>query len=275
MKKFDENLKAYLKEVGKQKVLSREEEIDLFKRLKKGDDAARELIVKSNLRFVIKIALSYVGRGLPIADLIQEGNLGLLEVIDKYDHTKGYRFSTYAAFWIRQAIQIALRKNSSLIKIPNCKARLLGKVSETVSVLLQELGCEPTVYEIAERMNISERKVETLLKLRESIISLDAEYTEDTDPLIINVNNKDEVSARDHCIKKQVKDKITHLLLFLNERERMVVRLRFGFVNGRSLSLRKTSRLVGLSQEGVRRIERRAIAKLQRPTISSQVMGLL
>ncbi len=275
MKRFDENLKAYLKEIGKQKVLTREEEIDLFKRLERKDETAREEIIKSNLRFVIKIALMYIGKGLSISDLIQEGNLGLLEVIEKYDYTKGYRFSTYAAFWIKQSIQIALRKNTSLIKIPNGKARMLGKVSETMTEFVQDNGREPTSHEIALELGLTDKKIESLLGIRENIISLDAEYTTDSEPLIYNLMDKNATTARDNCIKNQTKDKLENILDFLNEREKRVVRLRYGFHSGKSLSLRKTSKIIGLSQEGIRRIELRAISKLQRPAIASKLVGVM
>lgn len=275
MKKFDENLKVYLKEISKEKVLTREEEVALFKRLEKGDETAREEIVRCNLRFVIKIALGYMGKGLPVSDLIQEGNLGLLEVINKYDYSKGFRFSTYAAFWIRQAIQIALRKNTSLIRIPNCKARMLGKISETISILINENGREPALKEVAVRLGITEAKIESLLKLRESVVSLDAEYADDTDPLIQNLVDKRNVSAREECIKVQARDKICNVLDILTEKEKKVVQLRFGFLGGKFLSLRKTSKIIGLSQEGIRRIELRAINKLQRPAVCAKIAGIM
>lgn len=275
MMKFDENLKGYLKEIAKHKILTREEEIDLFIRYKNGDISARELIINSNLRFVIKVALSYAGRGLSVADLIQEGNLGLLEVIDKYDVTKGFRFSTYAAFWIRQSIQIALRRNNSFIKIPNCKARLLGKISEAISVFINENGREPNISEIATSMGITTTKAESALRLRENVVSLDAEYNDESMPLIQSVYNKDEVTAREKCIKKQTSEKVSNVLDFLNDREKKIVKLRFGFTNGKSMSLRKTSKVIGLSQEGIRRIEIRAINKLKRQSISAKIVGLI
>jgi RNA polymerase primary sigma factor len=158
MAKFDESLKTYLREISQQPVLTRSEEVHLFKRLKKGDEEAREQIIASNLRFVIKIALSFADRGLPLADLIQEGNVGLLEVIGKYDYRKGFRFSTYAAFWIKQSIQLALRKQCSLIRLPIRKSRFMGKLNEVIAKFVQEQGREPTVAELAEKTGVRERK---------------------------------------------------------------------------------------------------------------------
>lgn len=275
MARFDESLKTYLRDISQHPVLNRKEELQLFKRLKKGNKKAREQIVASNLRFVIKIALSFADRGLPLADLIQEGNVGLLEVIEKYDYRKGFRFSTYAAFWIKQSIQLALRKQCSLIRLPIRKSRFMGKLNDVISRLAQEKGRQPTVAELAEKTGMREKKMEQLLRMRESVLSLDTPREEDGANLLDTVATPGETSPLEQCMERQVRFKISEVLRFLSEKERKIMRLRYGFTSGKALSLRKTSRLVGMSQEGVRRIERKALAKLQRPSIRARVEGLL
>jgi RNA polymerase primary sigma factor len=275
MAQFDESLKTYLREISQHAVLTRKEEIQLFKRLKKGDKGAREQIVASNLRFVIKIALSFGNRGLPLADLIQEGNVGLLEVIEKYDYRKGFRFSTYAAFWIKQSIQLALRKHCSLIRLPIRKSRFMGKLNDMIGKFVQEKGREPTVAELASKAGIREKKMEQLLRMRESVLSLDTPREEEGANLLDSVPSPAETSPLEQCMQRQARFKISEVLRFLSEKERKIMRLRYGFTSGKALSLRKTSRLVGMSQEGVRRIERKALAKLQRPSIRARVEGLL
>jgi len=257
----------YLGEVHEETVLTREQEIALFKRYEAGDAKAREEIVRANLRFVVKVACEFLNRGVPLADLIQEGNIGLLEVIPKYNWRKGYRFSTYAAFWIRQAIQTALRRQSSLIRLPVRKSRLLGRISEQVQRFRLEWGREPTVEELAERTGTSAEEIEHLLSLRDGLVSLDSQQDEDDTRLLDTITRPDAKSPRDVAVEKQMRSKVMRVLDFLGEREGRIMRLRYGFENGKTLSLRRTSKIVGLSQEGVRRIEQRALAKLRRPAI--------
>ncbi len=272
---MDNDAGLYMDEVQSEGVLTREQEVALFQRLERGDAEAREEIVRANLRFVVKIAYEFVNRGLPLADLIQEGNVGLLEVIPKYDWRKGFRFSTYAAFWIRQAIQMALRQHASLIRLPVRKSRMLGRLNREVQQLRQELGREPTSYELAERMNTTVEEVERLMMLREGVLSLDAQESEDDAPLLETMAAEEAVSPREIAAEKQIRGKVARVLDYLGERERRIVRLRFGFESGHTMSLRKTSKLVGLSQEGVRRIEQRALGKLRRPALQKMVAGLI
>lgn len=275
MKQFEEEIKWFIQEASKFPVLTREEEIELFKRLEDGDKSTFEQIVKHNLRFVIKIALHYTGRGLPLSDLIQEGNIGLLEVIPKYDYSKGYRFSTYAAFWIKQSIQIALRRNGSIIAIPIRKARLIGRISEVISNFNQDHGHEPSVSEIARILDEKEETIESMMKLRESVLSLDNPADEESISPLERIPDQQAKSPLDYCMESQARIKIGALLRILSEKEQRIMRLRYGFEHGRNLSLRKISRLVGLSQEGVRRIERKALEKLRRPTIRAKLDSLL
>ena len=276
MKPNEDNINSYIQEAGKYPVLTREEEIDLFKSLEKGDSSAFDRIVKHNLRFVIKIALRYTGRSLPLSDLIQEGNIGLLEVIHKYDYRKGFRFSTYAAFWIKQSIQIALRRNGSIISLPIRKSRLIGRLSESMSTYVQKHGHEPSIEELASIMDEKKEVIENLLQLKESVLSLDEIANDDNNTTLLErVSDNQGKSPLEYCMENQARIKIVALLKLLSEKEQRIMRLRFGFEHGKNLSLRKTSRLVGLSQEGVRRIERKALAKLRRPTLRAKLAALV
>jgi RNA polymerase primary sigma factor len=265
----------YLDEVQDEAVLTREEETALFKRLEAGDANAREEIVRANLRFVVKIAYEFLNRGLPLADLIQEGNVGLLEVIPKYDWRKGYRFSTYAAFWIRQSIQMALRRQCSMIRLPVRKGRLLGRINEHAQQFRLKNGREPTFQELSERVGASAEEIERLVMLRDGVLSLDAQDEEDDSRLLDTITVADAKSPRDFAAEKQMRSKVARVLDFLGQREKHVLQLRFGFESGKTLSLRRTSKIVGLSQEGVRRIERRALDKLRRTAIRQMVAGLV
>ena len=265
----------YLDEVQDEAVLTREQEVELFKRYEAGDTQAREEIVRANLRFVIKIAYEFFNRGLPLADLIQEGNVGLLDVIPRFNWRKGYRFSTYAAFWIRQAIQTAIRRQSSMIRLPVRKSRLLGHLSEHIQQFRFQNGREPTAQELSERTGVSETEIERLLALRDGVMSLDAQEDSDDTCLMDTIAEPDAKSPRDRASETQMRSMIGRVLDYLGERERRVLQLRYGFENGKTLSLRRTSKMVGLSQEGVRRIELRALEKLRRPHIRQMIAGLV
>src|SRR5690606_9584579 len=181
---LNEDMKLYLKEVARKQVLTREEEVALFKRLSEGDTSARHEIVEANLRFVIKIALQFTGRGVPLADLIQEGNIGLLEVVEKFDYKKGFRFSTYAAFWIRQAIQMSVRKHGNVIRLPIRKSRFMGHLNETISTFTANNGREPSIDELSQILEMEPEKLEQLMFMRESILSLDMDTENDGSQLL-------------------------------------------------------------------------------------------
>ncbi len=276
MNEYDDTLRAYMKEIAKKPVLTREQEVELFKRLERGEKGAREEITEANLRFVVKIALQYVGKGLSLADLIQEGNMGLMEVIDKFEWRKGYRFSTYAAFWIRQTIQLAIRRSNSMVKLPFRKARLMGKISEFINSFFVNNGREPTEEEIVKGMHIEKGKLDSVMPWRESILSLDSHVNNSADYNLYQfVSSDDSQSARERFQEKERHDKIKDVLSVLSERERKVVLLRYGFGGKEPLSLRQASKIIGLSQEGVRKIEKRALEKLRRPNNRSHLSGLL
>ncbi|MBX7243894.1 MAG: sigma-70 family RNA polymerase sigma factor [Candidatus Sumerlaeaceae bacterium] len=272
---LNDELKHYLKDVAKSKVLTRDEEISLFKRLAKGDETAREEIVEANLRFVIKIALSYSGRGVAIADLIQEGNIGLLDVVGKFDYKRGYRFSTYAAFWIKQAIQLALRKQCNVIRLPIRKSRFLGYVNEAINNFTQAHGRAPSNRELAVVVDMDEDKLEHLMQLRDSVLSLDVEGDDESVQMLNKLQDESTPSPLEHCLDAEKRQHVARVLDTLTEKEQKVIKLRYGFGNGRNLSLRSTSKVVGMSQEGVRRVERKALKKLRRPATRAMVGGLL
>lgn len=268
-------IKTYLKEISRHRVLSKEEEVALFQRLRGGDETAREEIIACNLRLVVRLAQRFQGKGLTLEDLVQEGNLGLLEVINRFDHTLGFRFSTYAAFWIRQSMQVAVRKQGSLIRLPVRKARLLGRMSEVIQEFQSTVGRAPDPAELAERLGVSERQVGDLVKLSKTTLSLDAPLDEEGGTLGERVADERSPSPSARTMDREMTRKINQALGQLSERENSILRLRFGLQGQKSRSLRSISRRVGLSQEGVRRVEQRALAKLARNHMRNQLTGLI
>ncbi|MCX7626670.1 MAG: RNA polymerase sigma factor RpoD/SigA [Candidatus Sumerlaeaceae bacterium] len=272
-----EELSPYLAEVAKRPVLTREKETELFQRLEQGDRDARRQIIEANLRFVIKIALQYVGRGIPLADLVQEGNLGLMEVVDKFDYRRGYRFSTYAAFWIRQAIEVAVRKQCNMIRVPIRKSRLLGHVSEAVREFAQAHGRSPTTRELSTILGVDEEKLRHLLQVRETVLSLDAEdaIEEDSSQLVTRLRDEHAPDPVEICMARERRALVEAALATLPPREQKVLRLRFGIGGEEGQSLRAASRELGLSQEGVRRIEQKALNRLRRGQVAQMLATVL
>jgi RNA polymerase primary sigma factor len=276
MREYDNTLKAYLEEIAKNPVLTREQEVALFKRYERHDPDAKEKIIESNLRFVVKIALQYIGKGLTLPDLIQEGNIGLMEVIDKFDWRRGYRFSTYAAFWIRQTIQIAIRRQNSMVKLPLRKARLMGRLTEFMNTFMLQYGREPSEEEIMEGLKIDKQHLDIIMPWRDSVLSLDSGPNESADYSLYHfISSTDTRSPRDIYQENERRDMLNLALSALTDREQRVMRLRYGFDNSEPLSLRQASRVIGLSQEGVRKIEKRALDKLRRPATRAKLGGLL
>lgn len=275
MNQSSSGIKTYLKEISRHRVLTKDEEFELFARLRSGDEGARQEIIDCNLRLVVRLAQRFQGKGLTLEDLVQEGNLGLLEVINRFDHTLGFRFSTYAAFWIRQSMQVAVRKQGSLIRLPVRKARLLGRMSEVMQEFQALQGRAPDHAELAERLQISERAVRDLVALAKTALSLDSPIDEDGGTLGERVADERMPSPSSRSMEKEMSRKINQALDQLSERENSILRLRFGLHGQKSRSLRNISRRVGLSQEGVRRVEQRALAKLARPHMRAQLTGLI
>jgi len=268
-------LKTYLKEISRHQVLSREEESGLFDRLRGGDECARERIVSCNLRLVVRLAKQFLNKGLSLEDLVQEGNMGLIEVVNRFDHTLGFRFSTYAAFWIRQAMQVAVRKQGSLIRLPVRKTRQLGHMNEIVQEYQSLRGRAPTYDELAERMKISRDQVHELAQISKTAISLDAPIDEDGGNLQERLADAQVAPASRLSMEREMVRKVRQTLSQLSRREHCILGLRFGLHGQSTRSLRGISRRVGLSQEGVRRIEQRALAKLSRSHLRRQLVGLL
>lgn len=269
-----DGLQDYLKQIGDHRRLSAAEEVELAKRIEAGDDEARDELVRCNLLLVVKLAIKYRNAGIPMIDLIQEGNIGLLHVASKYDWRKGFRFSTYAAFWIHQEIQAAIRNQTAMIRLPIRKARLASKIKDAIGQFAIHEGREPDSAELAGFLGESVERIEALLPLPESVISLDAIKDEDGGCLLETIPDT-APSASDCLDEKQSHAAVHNVLNYLPELERRVLRERFGLGTGTSLSLRKVSGKVGLSQEGVRRVEQRALGRLRRPAIMAQLQGTL
>jgi RNA polymerase primary sigma factor len=268
-------LQFYLSDVGRNQVLTREEEIELFKRVEEADEDARIQIISCNLKFVIQIAQKFRSRGMPLEDLIQEGNIGLLEAVGKFNYRLGFRFSTYAAFWIRQAIQVAIRQRGSLVRLPVRKARLLGFMNEVIQAHWSLQGRPPTETELAERLKIEPQQARELAQLGDVVLSLDAPLDEDGSSLIDLIPDPIGQPVERESLENERRDRIASVLGSLSQRENQVISERFGFKGGSTRSLRKVSARLGLSQEGVRRIEQRALAKLRRAHVRQAMVGLL
>ncbi|MCL5271660.1 MAG: RNA polymerase sigma factor RpoD/SigA [bacterium] len=269
-------IKSYLGEISKFRVLTKEEEFELFERLRNGDETVRERIVKCNLRLVVRLAQRFLGKGLSLEDLVQEGNIGLMDVIDRFDHTLGFRFSTYAAFWIRQAIQVAVRKQGSLIRLPVRKARQLGRMSEIFHEYQCVHGRLPTADELAERLDCTVDQIVELLQISRTSMSLDSPLgDEDGVTLQDYLADPNARMPSDDSMRQELNYKLQQVLAQLSERETSILQLRFGLAGRKARSLRNISRKIGLSQEGVRRVEQRALAKLSRPHMRRQLAGLI
>jgi RNA polymerase primary sigma factor len=275
MNQTSAGIKTYLKEISRNRVLTKDEEYGLFQRLRDGDESARGEIIACNLRLVVRLAQRFQGKGLSLDDLVQEGNLGLMEVINRFDHNMGFRFSTYAAFWIRQSMQVAVRKQGSLIRLPVRKARQLGRMNEVVQEYLSLQGRAPDHGEIAARLQISEKQVADLVQMSKTTLSLDCPLDEEGVTLSDRVADEKTPLPYDRFVEKEMTQKINVALGQLTERENSILRLRFGLQGQKSRSLRNISRRVGLSQEGVRRVEQRALAKLSRTHMRTQLAGLI
>lgn len=270
------HFRSPLDEIGRHKVLTREQEQALFRIYDETrDPEARDKIVQCNLRFVIRIAQHFKGRGIPLEDLVQEGAIGLIEAVDKFDRTLGFRFSTYAAFWIRQSIQVAVRQRGSLIRIPVRKSRQLGFLAEIVQEYRSVHGRPPTEEEVAGRLDITPDKARELARLSDTVLSLDAPVDEEGSPLMDLIPDRDATSVHEHVLEGERSEKIERALDLLTDRESRVIRQRFGFTAHGGRSLRGVSVRLGLSQEGVRRIEQRALTKLRRPHVSRVLSSLI
>ncbi|MCI8627043.1 MAG: RNA polymerase sigma factor RpoD [Lachnospiraceae bacterium] len=270
----DDPVKLYLKEIGDYPLLTAEEEIDLAQRIMDGDEAAKTRLAESNLRLVVSIAKRYVGRGLSFLDLIQEGNLGLIKAVDKFDYTKGFKFSTYATWWIRQAITRSIADQSRTIRIPVHMSEVINKTYRVSRTLLQELGREPTEQEIADAMDLPASKIREILKVSADPISLDTPIGEEDDSHLGDFIKDDSViGPEDAAAYTVLQDQISKLLNTLTEREQRVLILRFGLKDGRTRTLEEIGKEFNVTRERIRQIEAKALRKLRHPSRARMLKG--
>ena len=270
----DDPVKLYLKEIGSYPLLSITEEIELAKRIEHGDERAKQVLTESNLRLVVSIAKRYVGRGLSFLDLIQEGNLGLIKAVEKFDYTKGYKFSTYATWWIRQAITRSIADQSRTIRIPVHMSEVINKTYRVSRNLLQELGREPTEQELADAMGLPIEKVREILKVSADPISLDTPIGEEDDSHLGDfIKDESIVGPEEAASYAVLQDQIGKLLDTLTEREQRVLVLRFGLKDGRTRTLEEVGKEFNVTRERIRQIEAKALRKLRHPSRSKMLKG--
>ena len=273
---LDDPVRMYLKEIGQIKLLSPEEEVDLAKRVSEGDQEAKNKLTEANLRLVVSIAKKYSGRGLHILDLIQEGNTGLIRAVDKFDWTKGNKFSTYATWWIRQAITRSIADQARTIRIPVHMVETINKLIRISRQLLQEYGREPTPEEIAVEMDISEEKVREILKIAQEPVSLETPIGEEEDSHLGDFIPDDDVPVpADAAAFSMLKEQLIEVLDTLTEREQKVLRLRFGLDDGRARTLEEVGKKFDVTRERIRQIEAKALRKLRHPSRSKKLKDYL
>ncbi|MCR5154759.1 MAG: RNA polymerase sigma factor RpoD [Lachnospiraceae bacterium] len=270
----DDPVKQYLREIGNYPLLSLDEEIELAKKVSEGDKKARATLTNSNLRLVVSIAKRYIGRGLSFLDLIQEGNLGVIKAVEKFDHTKGYKFSTYATWWIRQSITRAIADQSRTIRIPVHMSEIINKTYRVSRTLTQELGREPSEAEIAERMGLPVERVSEILKISADPISLDSPIGEEDDSHLGDFIKDDRiVGPEEAATNTLLREQINQLLSTLSEREQRVLTLRFGLLDGRSRTLEEVGKEFDVTRERIRQIEAKALRKLRHPSRAKLLKG--
>ncbi len=272
----DDPVRMYLKEIGKVPLLSAEEEIELAKQMEMGNDDAKKRLCEANLRLVVSIAKRYVGRGMLFLDLIQEGNLGLIKAVDKFDWRKGYKFSTYATWWIRQAITRSIADQARTIRIPVHMVETINKLIRISRQLLQEYGREPTPEEIASEMDISEEKVREILKIAQEPVSLETPIGEEEDSHLGDFIPDDDVPApAEAAAFSMLKEQLVEVLDTLTDREQKVLKLRFGLDDGRARTLEEVGRRFDVTRERIRQIEAKALRKLRHPSRSKKLKDYL
>ena len=273
---IEDPVRMYLKEIGKVPLLTAEEEISLAKRMENGDESAKKRLAEANLRLVVSIAKRYVGRGMLFLDLIQEGNLGLIKAVEKFDYRKGYKFSTYATWWIRQAITRAIADQARTIRIPVHMVETINKLIRVSRQLLQELGREPQPEEIAEEMNMSVDRVREILKISQEPVSLETPIGEEEDSHLGDFIQDDNVPVpADAAAFTLLKEQLVEVLGTLTEREQKVLRLRFGLDDGRARTLEEVGKEFNVTRERIRQIEAKALRKLRHPSRSRKLKDYL
>jgi RNA polymerase primary sigma factor len=261
----DDSVRLYLREIGKIPLITAEEEVSLAKRIEQGDKSAKDALAEANMRLVVSIAKKYIGRGLDLLDLIQEGNTGLLRAVEKFDYTKGFKFSTYATWWIRQAITRAIADQARVIRIPVHMVETINKLIRTQRRLTSELGREPSPEELAKEMEMDVEKVLHIQKISQDTTSLDATVGEDDDSTLSEfIEDHDSVSPVDAATYELLKEHIDETLDLLTPREQKILRMRFGLEDGRSHTLEEVGQEFGVTRERIRQIEAKALAKLRK-----------
>ena len=272
----EDPVRMYLKEIGNVPLLTSEQEVDLAMRVEAGDVQAKRELTEANLRLVVSIAKKYVGRGMPFLDLIQEGNMGLMKAVDKFDYTKGYKFSTYATWWIRQAITRGIADTGRTIRVPVHMVETINKTLRMTRQLLQELGREPTPEEVADRLGVPASRVREVLKISRDPVSLDTPIGEEDDSHLGDfIEDDTALSPADSATFSMLREELANALESLTERERQVVKLRFGLEDGRARTLEEVGREFNVTRERIRQIEAKALRKLRHPSRSKRLKDFL
>ena len=269
-------VRMYLKEIGKIPLLSAEEEIELAKRISEGDEEAKKRMIEANLRLVVSVAKHYLGRGMQLLDLIQEGNMGLLKAVEKFDYTKGYKFSTYATWWIRQSITRAVADQARTIRIPVHMVETINRVSRTSRSLVQELGREPTLDEISDALGIPQEKIAEVMKIAQDPVSLETPVGEEDDSHLGDfIPDSDVTEPAESASYNMLRQQLTEVMQTLSPRECKVLRLRFGMEDGRAHTLEEVGKEFDVTRERVRQIEAKALRKLRHPSRSKMLKDFL
>ncbi len=272
----EDPVRMYLKEIGNVPLLTSEQEVELARRVEEGDPEAKKELTEANLRLVVSIAKKYVGRGMPFLDLIQEGNMGLMKAVDKFDYTKGYKFSTYATWWIRQAITRGIADTGRTIRVPVHMVETINKTLRMTRQLLQELGREPTPEEVAEKLGVPASRVREVLKISRDPVSLDTPIGEEDDSHLGDfIEDDTALSPADSATFSMLKEELANALESLTERERQVVKLRFGLEDGRARTLEEVGKEFNVTRERIRQIEAKALRKLRHPSRSKRLKDFL
>jgi len=273
---LDDPVKMYLKDIGRVPLLSAEEEVELAKRMQENDETARKRLSEANLRLVVSIAKRYVGRGMLFLDLIQEGNLGLMKAVEKFDYEKGFKFSTYATWWIRQSITRAIADQARTIRIPVHMVETINKLTRVQRVLLQELGREPTPAEIAEKMGVEEARVHEILKIAQDPVSLETPIGEEEDSHLGDfIEDEKTATPSDSVATTMLKEQLFGVLDTLTPREEKVLRLRYGIDDGKPRTLEEVGKEFNVTRERIRQIEAKALRKLRHPSRSKKLKDFL